>query len=135
MSYDVYLRTAPCLTCGHNAGPTDLPGPTYNLTPIFDRALTGEDLPNADVSEASAVLFKAPTDRPRGLRVLNGRTGRETAEQIRYAIDRLRDRSLHLKFKSLEPANGWGTLADAVVVLDKLAEAAERFPDGVWDVR
>ena len=74
MSYDIYLRKlpSPCPTCGHEApAPApDLPDPTYNLTPIFDLALTGEPLPNSNVSEAAVVLLHQETDRPRGLRLL-----------------------------------------------------------------
>ena len=75
MSYDIYLRTKkpPCGECGRAFENSYISWiPTYNLTPIFDRALTGEELPNPDVSEAQVVLFKEKTDRPRGLRLLSG---------------------------------------------------------------
>lgn len=46
MSYDIYLRSEPCDKCGRGGEEPELPNPTYNLTPIFDLALTGEPLPN-----------------------------------------------------------------------------------------
>src|SRR5271166_4063749 len=113
MSYDVYLQKPACPTCGHADPGPDLPDPTYNLTPIFDLALTGEEYPNPDVTEARVVLLGAKTERPRGLRVLSGKTGRETVDTLSEACRRLLDPALHDKFRLLEPPNKWGTLESA----------------------
>lgn len=135
MSYDVYLRAPKCPTCGNKGPEPDCPDPTYNLTPIFDLALTGEGLPNPGVSEAAVVLFREKTDRPRGLRVLDGKTGRESIAMINTAIDRLCDAKLTVTFIALEPENKWGTLKDARDVMKMLKERAEEYPDNTWDVR
>ena len=111
MSYDIYLRKlpSPCPTCGHEApAPApDLPDPTYNLTPIFDLALTGEPLPNSNVSEA----------------------------QIRVALEKLNDPAHRSAFRALEPSNGWGTTKDAIYVMERLLTAAMSYPDSTWEIR
>ena len=135
MSYDVYLRAPNCPTCGHKPYEPDCPDPTYNLTPIFDLALTGEGLPNPEVSEASVVLLHKETDRPRGLRLLNGRKASETLAQLNHAIDRLSDETLRDKFVALEPPNKWGTLPDALYVMNKLRDLAAEYPNNFWEVR
>jgi hypothetical protein len=133
MSYDIYLRATPCPTCGHSYEP-DLPDPTYNLTPIFDRALTGEDLPNSEVSEFAVVILKEKTDRPRGLRVLSGRKAKDTKDWIAKAVAHLEDPAEESAFRALEPENKWGDLEGAREVMKALLEAAERFPEHVWEV-
>ena len=137
MSYDIYLGKAACVTCGHvDHADVNLPNPTYNLTPIFDFALTGEPLPNEDVSEALVVLHHAKTDRPRGLRILNGRTGRDTLKQLNAALFALSDDPEKMKtFRKLQPPNGWGTPEDARSVMKTLRDAAEEHPDHVWEIR
>jgi hypothetical protein len=137
VSYDIYLGKAACVTCGHvDHADVNLPNPTYNLTPIFDFALTGEPLPNEDVSEALVVLHHAKTDRPRGLRILNGRTGRDTLKQLNAALFALSDDPEKLEtFRKLQPPNGWGTLSDARSVMKTLRDAAENHPDHVWEIQ
>jgi hypothetical protein len=136
MSYDIYLRSKKCDTCGHEPdGPEYLPNPTYNLTGIFDRALTGEPLPNPEVGEAAVVLFGKATDRPRGLRVLSGRKARDTAPWIAKALAHLKNPAEADAFRALEPENRWGTLKDAQWVMERLLEAAEQYPDHVWEIR
>jgi hypothetical protein len=135
MSYDVDLDRPECPTCKHSVrGPT-LPDPTYNLSPIFDFALTGESFPNASTSEGAVVLLGAPTDRPRGLRVLSGKTGQESLAMLQLACERLNDPKLEATFRALEPLNKWGTLEDAQEVMPKYRDAATKFPDHVWNVR
>lgn len=135
MSYSIYLTSEKCASCGHERSYYgDLPDPTYNLTPIFDLALTGEGLPNADVTEASVVLFGKTTDRPRGLRVLDGRKAADTIEQLTAAIERMENPELSSAFRALEPANGWGTMAGALKVLHRLRDAAVDEPTMVWEV-
>ena len=140
MSYDVYLRGEkkdPCVACGrpyHEEDGPDLPGPTYNLTPIFDLALTGEGLPSPNVTEASVVLFGAKTDRPRGLRLLSGKRGRATIEWLEKAVGHLEDPAKREAFVALEPPNKWGTLPDALSVMERLLQAARDFPDHTWEV-
>jgi hypothetical protein len=141
MSYDIYLRSEPkpdCPTCKrpfNDMGGPDLPNPTYNLTPIFDLALTGEELPNRDISEAKVVLFKEPTDRPRGLRLLSGRKAADTITWIEKALGHLNDPEKQVAFKALEPSNGWGDLPGAIRVMEKLLQAAKDYPDHEWEVR
>lgn len=134
MSYDVYLRSEPCPHCQRKGYEPDLPDPTYNLTPIFDLALTGEPMPNTDVGEGAVVLLGAKTDRPRGLRILDGRKASDTAKQLSAAMHRLEDPDMRARFVALEPTNKWGTLPDALSVMRRLREAAVEFPDNVWEV-
>lgn len=137
MSYSIELRDSrgPCPTCKRKWPPLNLPDPTYNLTPIFDLALSGEELPNPETSEGAVVLLSAPTDRPRGLRLLNGLRAGDTAAQIKTALDRLSDPCLHAAFKRLEPSNGWGTVENAISVLLELGDAAEEQPDSIWEIQ
>lgn len=133
MSYDIYLRGKECPACGHRAVcDADLPGPTYNLTPIFDLALTGEPYPNPDVGEAGVVLLGAQTDRPRGLRVLSGRKASDTVRMLKHALLRIAEDPA--PFRKLEPENGWGDLKGAVSVLERLHEAAIENPDLFWEI-
>lgn len=135
MSYDIYLKRAPCEACKRPAETDFDMNPTYNLTPIFDLALTGEPLPNPDTSEAAVVLFRAPTDRPRGLRVLSGRKAEDTIPWLRKALGHVKDPAREAEFRALEPDNKWGTLEDARYVFAELLQAAEVHPSDVWDVR
>jgi hypothetical protein len=130
MSYDIYLRHEDP-TKGH----PDLPGPTYNLTPIFDLALTGEEFPNPDTSEARVVLLGEKTDRPRGLRLLSGRKAKDTTAWLDKTLSHLRDPEKRTTFKALEPTNGWGTLDTAIIVIEWLLQASRDCPDHTWEVR
>lgn len=135
MSYDVHIKTEPCPTCSHSAeSDYDTLNPTYNLTPIFDLALTGEPMPNADVGEAAVVLFRAKTDRPRGLRVLDGRRLGDTVKMLENAMARLRDPAMVEQFAALEPDNGWGTVRGALSTLEMMLARAVAVPDGKWDI-
>ena len=140
MSYDIEIRSKHfCEHCGRDSQRSedayhgDLPNPTYNLTPIFDLALTGEDLPNPEVGEASVVLFREKTDRPRGLRVLSGRKVGDTIPMIEAALKRIA--ADPETFRKLEPSNGWGDLKGAKYVFERLLEAArECNPEATWDI-
>lgn len=135
MSYDIYLSKPACPTCGHHERHRgDLPNPTYNLTQIFDLALTNEPFPNPEVGEGGVVLFREPTDRPRGLRVLSGRKASETYSQIHTALERLEDPKRLQEWRDLEPPNKWGTLETAIKVLQQLRTAAHDSPDFVWEI-
>ena len=134
MSYDIYLRGSPCKECGRGGDEPDLPGPTYNLSKIFHLALTAQPMPNAEVAETAVVLLGAPTDGPRGLRVLDGRKAGETIEDLRAALQRLRDPDWHARFTALEPPNGWGTLEGATAVVARLHEAAVEHPGHTWEI-
>jgi hypothetical protein len=130
MSYDIDFG---CPTC--HSGPERL-NPTYNLTPLFDLALTGEPLPNPDTSEMAVVLFREKTDRPRGLRILSGRTGAESLVPLRKALGHLEDPAKRAAFDKLaEPNKGWGTHEDAVWVVRKMIEMAESSPTSVWNIQ
>lgn len=141
MSYDIYIRSKWfCPHCGRDSQRDsdtysgDLPSPTYNLTPIFDLALTGEPLPNPDVPEAAVVLLRTETDRPRGLRILSGRKVAESIPMIENALKRIQ--SDEVPYKKLEPSNGWGTLKDAVWVFEEMLGAAKKCnPEAVWEIR
>ncbi len=137
MSYDIYLDAPEdrCQACGREHGSPDLPGPTYNLTPIFDLALTGEPLPNPNVSEGHVVLLRAATDRPRGLRVLSGRLAEDTVTRLESALAALNDPARDGEFRALEPENGWGTLRDARSVIDRMLDAAREYPKYRWRIR
>lgn len=143
MSYDVYLRTRVCEYCGHaerwkgadGDGRPEPLNPTYNLTPIFDLAITGEPLPSPEISEMAVVLFREKTDRPRGLRLLNDMKAKDSVKTIQNALGRLTDPELKEKFLSLEPSNKWGTVPDAIWVINKMLEYCERWPELYWDIR
>lgn len=135
MSYTISLRAQKCEHCGVTPEIPWLPDPTYNLTPVFDFALTGEPMPNEDVSEIGVVLYGHATDRPRGLRLLDGRRASDTIGVLSRAVERMRDPALAATFDSLKPANGWGDVAGALEVLEKLLLAADRCPSAVWEVR
>jgi len=130
VSYDIFLRSAQ-VGCDE----PDCPSPTYNLTPIFDLALTGEEFPNPSVSEFQFVLFCAKTSRPRGLRLLSGKTGAESLVDINRALDRLSDDRYRPRFVALEPSNKWGDLNGAIWVMGRLRDLATEFPDNRWDIR
>ena len=134
MSYDIYLITPRCPTCGRSGDSFgDLPDPTYNLTAIFDLALTGEPLPNPETSEFSTVILGAKTDRPRGLRVLSGRKAKDTIVMLENAVGRLEDPAWRDRFIALEPPNKWGDLPGAVYVMKKLLDAGrECGPEFEW---
>jgi hypothetical protein len=134
MSYDIYLRSKVCEHCGQSKPEPYLPEPTYNLTAIFDLALTGEALPNENVSEMEVVLFKKETDRPRGLRLLSGRKARDTIGLLTKALAHLRNPAERETFVSLEPPNKWGTLESAIEVMDRLLQAAMENPENTWEV-
>jgi hypothetical protein len=125
MSYDVNMIAPPCPHCGRSDPTPDLPDPTYNLTPIFDLALTDEPMPEK-LTDYS---------RETGLRILSGRIAQETLPQINKALERLTDPSMREKFVALEPENKWGTLDDAIAVMMQLRHAATEHPDFVWEIR
>lgn len=135
MSYDIDLDGPKCSRCGEEPGAPELPGPTYNLTPIFHLALTGAEPPSADKSEFAVVILGERTDGPRGLRVLSGMHAYETVEILRRGIERMKDPAMRERFLALEPPNKWGTLPDAIYVLEKLLSAAEECPAHVWRIR
>jgi hypothetical protein len=137
MSYDIYLTSTRCPTCGR-AGEScsrDLPEPTYNLTPIFDLALTGEPLPGPSTTEFSVVVLGDKTERPRGLRVLSMRKASDTIPMLEHALDRLKDPAWRDRLIALEPPNKWGTLKDAVSVVERMLEAARENPEMEWFIR
>ena len=138
MSYDIYLRgaTEACPTCGHvPSDPGYLPSPTYNLTEIFDLALTDEALPNPEVSEGSVVILGVQTSRPRGLRLLSGKKAIDTQVMLQTALERLLDPTREESFRALEPSNKWGTLDSAVEVIRMLIKLAHEYPQHVWEIR
>jgi hypothetical protein len=134
MSYSIHLRGVECVTCKHTPPEPYCPDPTYKLTPIFDFAITGEDMPNPDVTEASAVLLGAKTDRPRGLRLLDGKRAEDTVKMLSNALDRMNDPALNERFVALEPENKWGDLVGAKNVVRSLRDIAIEFPTYVWGV-
>lgn len=135
MSYDIYLRAATCAACGKRGNEPECPEPTYNLTPIFDLALADEPMPNPDVTEFAHVVLGKPVDRPRGLRLLTGKTGQESLPCIARALDRMLDGRMRPEFLKLEPPNKWGNLDDAIDVMKQLKVAAESYPQNVWEIR
>lgn len=136
MSYDIDLEPTvkECEQCKRPFEGVSGPNPTYNLTGIFDLALTGEPLPNPDVGEGAVVLLGAKTDRPRGLRILNGRVASDTVATMHAALLRLRSPAMHKQFRALEPDNGWGTMDDAVATFERLIKLATDHPTLVWNI-
>jgi hypothetical protein len=135
VSYDIYLRGEVCPHCGRLPEEPDLPNPTYNLTPIFDFALTAEALPNPGTPEGAVVVLNQKTDRPRGLRVLSGLKAKDTVHWLRLALERLNCSDLHSVFSSLEPPNGWGNLTDADSTIRTMLAVAQNYPDNTWEIR
>jgi hypothetical protein len=135
MSYTVRLVPGPpCPACGRSDFETRGPDPTYNLTEIFDLALTGESMPNPEVSEFQSKLLHVPVDRPRGLEVLSRKKVGDTIANIEVAIGRLEDEGWRPRFKALEPDNGWGDLAGALLVMRRLLLLAKEYPTHTWDI-
>lgn len=136
MSYDIYLRADKCPTCNRPSGDEPMShDPTYNLTPLFDWAITGEPLPNPEVGEIGVVLFGHKTDRPRGLRILSGRKAKDTLPWLENALRRLRDPANRAKCQELQAPNGWGTHEDAIKVMEYLIKDAQEYPNNTWDIR
>jgi hypothetical protein len=136
MSYTIHLHGKPCDKCGLLPNePDDLPDPIYNLTPIFDLALTGEPYPNGNVSEVEVALFRKETDRPRGLRLLHGKLASETSDMIARALDRMADPAMAPAFAGKELDNRWGGLTGAIKIMRRLLEAARDCPGLTWDIR
>ncbi len=135
MSYDIDLKAPVCDKCGKCGDEPECPDPTYNLTPIFHFALMGEDQPSPGVSNFEEVVLHKPTERPRGLRVLNGKTGRESQSMLALAMERLLNVNNREKLLAFEPENKWGTLDDAMYVMQRLATLAIDYPDNVWRVQ
>lgn len=119
MSYDIYLRGPTCPTCGHSDPGPDLPDPTYNLRAIFHRALTGEPPPKTGIGS---------------IRLLDGKKAADTIDQLTAALARLLASEEQEALRDLEPKNRWGTLGDAVHVIDALLAAAREYPEHVWEV-
>ena len=135
MSYTVGLIPGPpCPSCGRSDDKIYGPDPTYNLTQIFDLALTGEDMPNPGVSEYESKLFKVPVDRSRGLEVLSGKVAKDTIASIELAIERMGDAAWRPRLKALEPDNGWGDLDGALRVMKKLLALAQEYPSYTWAI-
>lgn len=136
MSYDAYLRSfdGKCSHCGQRPPEPEGFHPTYNLTPIFHLALTGEEMPNQDVPEVAVVLFGKKTDATRGLRVLNGKSGARTVDTLDLAIKRMEDPTMAERFAKLAPENGWGTVDGARETLEKMWRAALEYPEYIWRV-
>lgn len=137
MSYTIDLNAKPCSECDETREPewTECPEPTYNLTPIFDFALTGDrEIPSPDVAEVATVLFGAKTDRPRGLRLLDGRQAHDTVADLDAAMTRLSDPANQEHLEGLEPDNGWGDLGIAVTVIRRLRRLAKDYPECIWSV-
>jgi hypothetical protein len=130
----IYLLHPACPTCGHKPDGSSLSNPTYNLTPIFDAALTGGPLPNPNVSEAYVVLLGSKTDRPRGLRLLNGSKASDTIVILEKALKRMRNPEEREKFLALQPSNGWGTLDGAIGIMEELLRAASTYPESEWKI-
>ena len=134
MSYDIYLYGPECPTCKHRESGPYLPNPTYNLSPIFDLAITGEPYPGT-VNEARVVLLGEETVRPWGLRGLFGRKAGDTVKELEVAVARLHDPKWRSRFIALEPSNKWGDLPDAVEVMETLLKAARECPEMTWEIR
>ena len=134
MSYTVRLIIESCGICGRQGEVHYGPDPTYNLTQIFDLALTGEDMPNPGVSEYESKLFKVPVDRSRGLEVLSGKVAKDTIASIELAIERMGDAAWRPRLKALEPDNGWGDLDGALRVMKKLLALAQEYPSYTWAI-
>lgn len=135
MSYDIDLDGIPCPHCGKYSDAPECPNPTYNLTPIFHFALTGSDQPNPEINIFQEVILHQKTDSPRGLRILSGKKGRESIPMLETALHRLQLPENQGHLLSLEPENKWGTLSDAIYVIDKLKTLAMEYPDNVWRIR
>lgn len=134
MSYSIYLKTPKCDHCGRGYDDPRLPDPTYNLTPIFDLALSDGELPNPDTSEGAVVVLGAKTDRPRGLRLLSGLTGAASLPLIEAALTRMRDPDRREAFVAVEPDSGWGNFDGALRVMSQLRDAAEERPTAIWEI-
>jgi hypothetical protein len=137
MSYDIYLITRRCPTCGHSGQTfSNLPDPTYNLTEIFHLALQGEPMPNPGTSEMEVVILGKKTDSPRGLRLLDGVKAKHSIPFLEKAVERMEDPAWKDRFIALEPLNKWGDFPGATKVMKQLLEAAKECGEEFeWEVR
>jgi len=62
-------------------------------------------------------------------------TGRTSESVLMMALERLKSPELAGKLHALEPANRWGTVEDAIIVVRRMFEASREYPDNVWNVR
>jgi hypothetical protein len=127
MSYDIYLHApgVTCPSCGRPADEPDCPKPTYNLSPIFAKAFTGE----------ACVALRGTRARATGLHLLVGHAAKDTLGALREAAAALDDPCRRILFRNLQPANGWGTVEDARRVIARLIIVAVDYPDHVWSVQ
>lgn len=86
------------------------------------------------MTEYEVVVLGKKTDRPRGLRLLDGKKDRDTTGLLMAALDRMGDDWLSEEFLVLQPENGWGDLTGAIQVMRCLYEGALEYPDNVWDI-
>ena len=138
MSYTTRLRPPKphCEACGSWIEDVTGPDPTYNLSPIFHLALTGETETANSIDEVRTVLFGPRLERPWGLRVLDEKTGRDSLELLTPAAwVRMADPALRPAFLKLQPENGWGTFEGAIKVILQMETLAKQFPGHVWWIR
>ena len=135
MSYTIHLIPGPpCSICGRSDDTIAGPDPTHNLMEIFHLALTGEEMPNPEVSEYENKLLHVFVDSPRGLQFLNCMMASNTIAIIEAAIARMEDEGWQPRFKALEPENSWGDLAGALKVMKILLALAKESPLHVWEI-
>ena len=96
MSYDVYLGTPRCPTCGSYSSEVEIGNYTSNVSGMWTDALGRhlKDLEAMEPAEAIALLDAA--------------------------VEKLNDPANYDKYKAMEPPNGWGDYQGAVEYLTRI---------------
>ncbi|MEK6860344.1 MAG: hypothetical protein AABY07_00095 [Nanoarchaeota archaeon] len=82
---------------------------TYNLSPMFYKALGGE-----------------------GLNKINNKKAGACEEYIQKGIDAMiKDPK---EYRALNPKNGWGTYEDALYTLRFILKACQKFPESIFTI-
>lgn len=112
MSYDVYIVTPGCSTCGKTEDESHTGwNPTWNLSPMFPMALAGKPFSDEPDQES-----------PYGLRLLSGKLLSETVAALDLALYRMKIDPE--RYQALDAPNGWGVYADAISVFEGLRKLA-----------
>lgn len=109
MSYDVSLATPPCEHCGQFPDVPEIGNMTYNVRPMYEKAM--------------------------GVKSITQWNGKKAKEVIFYLEAGCLDmyQRPHI-YQELEPDNGWGTHKDALEFLEKFRYACQAYPEATVEV-
>lgn len=108
MSWDFYITSKPCPTCGHSEE-------SYESDVKYNNNYTSNMYP---------MMKEAGFDWSE----MEGKTGKEALEWLAQLIGELEVKPS--KFKDMNPSNGWGNYDGFLHYLRRMAEWCEKRPDG-----